>query len=86
MPLLTMPIKIIMLTIVCENLFSFHIQDYDYLCLDYDQDGNIMKWQPDKQGKRKKKSEGIANIESATTGTGTMIIFQRFQNLRLFQV
>ncbi len=37
--------------------------------LDYDQEGNIIKWHPDKQGKRKKKFEGSTNIDSITNPT-----------------
>ena len=47
----------------------------DCLSLDYDQEGNVMKWQPDKQGKRKKKSEAVTNLEPSTAGTGTIIPF-----------
>lgn len=50
----------------------FSITNDRDLSLDYDQDGNVMKWHPDKQGKRKKKIEGSTNVESTTTGTGTI--------------
>jgi len=41
-----------------------------FFFLDYDQQGNLIKWHPDKQGKRKKKSEGLTNVDPARDGTG----------------
>ena len=46
--------------------------DYDR-CLDYDQEGNVVKWHPDKQGKRKKKIEGFTQVDPATNGTGRIL-------------
>jgi hypothetical protein len=46
------------------------IEDNYDLYLDYDQEGNVVKWHPDKQGKRKKKFEGTTHVDPATSGTG----------------
>ncbi|CAF1277034.1 unnamed protein product [Adineta steineri] len=45
-------------------------QDY-YAYYYYDPNGNAVKWYPDKQGKRKKKSEGLIDTELTEEGTGT---------------
>ncbi|CAF4432365.1 unnamed protein product, partial [Adineta steineri] len=44
-------------------------QDY-YAYYYYDPNGNAVKWYPDKQGKRKKKSEGLIGSELTEEGTG----------------